>query len=52
MQSLVLSRLSEAGLKINAKKCKLLFEPVVVLGHAVQRDDISTDPEKVTVIKE
>ena len=33
--SLVLSRLTEAGLKINPKKCKLLCEQVVVLGHVV-----------------
>ena len=50
--SLVLSRLSEAGLKINPKKCKLLSERVIVLGHVVTRDGISTDPEKVRVIKE
>ena len=50
--SLVLSRLSEAGLKINPKKCKLLSERVVVSGHVVTRDGISTDPEKVKVIKE
>ena len=50
--SLVLSRLSEAGLKINPQKCKLLSERMVVLGHVVTRDGISTDPEKVRVIKE
>ena len=50
--SLVLSRLSEAGLKINPKKCKLLSEQVVVLGHVVTQDGISTDPEKVKVISE
>ena len=50
--SLVLSRLAEAGLKINPKKCKLMSEQVVVLGHVVIRDDISTDPEKVRIIKE
>ena len=50
--SLVLSRLTEAGLKINPKKCKLLCEQVVVLGHVVSREGISTDPEKIRVIKE
>ena len=50
--SLVLSRLAEAGLKINPKKCKLLSEQVVVLGHVVSRDGISTDPEKVRIMKE
>ena len=50
--SVVLSRLTEAGLKINPKKCKLLSERVIVLGHVVTRDGISTDSEKVRVIKE
>ena len=50
--SLVLSRLTEAGLKINPKKCKLLCKQVVVLGHVVSGKGISTDPEKIRVIKE
>ena len=50
--SLVLSRLAEAGLKINPKKCKLLSEQVVVLGQEVTREGIFTDPEKVRIIKE
>ena len=50
--SLVLSCLTEAGLKINPKKCKLLCEQVVVLSHVVSREGISTDPEKIRVIKE
>ena len=40
--SLVLSSLTEAGLNINPKKCKLLCEQVVVLGHVVSREGIST----------
>ena len=50
--SLVLSRLTEAGLKINPKKCKLLCEQVVVLGHVVSGKGISTDREEIRVIKE
>ena len=50
--SLVLSRLTEAGLKINPKKCKLLCEQVVLLGHGVSREGISSDPEKIKVTKE
>ena len=46
-----LSRLAEAGLKINQKKCKLLADKVTVLGH-VSREGISTDPEKVRVVQE
>lgn len=45
--SLVMYRLAEAGLKINPKKCKLLSERVVVLGHVVTRVDISTGHEKI-----
>lgn len=50
--ALVLSHLAEAGLKINPKKCKPLSDRVVVLGHVVTRDGISTDPEKIRVVKE
>ena len=50
--SLVLSCLTEAGLKINPKKCKLLCEQVVVFGHVVSREGISPDSEKIRVIKE
>ncbi|KAL9952832.1 hypothetical protein ACROYT_G040145 [Oculina patagonica] len=50
--ALVLSRLAEAGLKINPKKCQLLSERVIVLGHVVTQDGISTDPEKIRVVKE
>ena len=50
--SLVLSRLTEAGLKINPKECKLLKEQVVMLRLVVSREGISTHPEKVRVINE
>ena len=50
--SIVLSRLTKAGLKINPKKCKVLGEQVVVLGHVVSREGVSTDPEKIRVIKD
>ena len=49
--SLVLSCLTEAGLKINPKKCKLLCEQVVVFGHVVSREGISPDSEKIRVIR-
>ena len=48
----VLSRLTEAGLKINPKECKLLQGQVVVVGLVVSREGISTHSEKVRVIKE
>ena len=50
--SLVPSRLAEVGLKMNPKKCKLLSEQVVVLHHMVTQEGISTDPQKVYIIKE
>ena len=49
--AVVLTRLAEAGLKINPKKCKLLADKVTVLGH-VSREGISTEPEKVRVVQE
>ena len=48
----VLSRLGNAGLKLNPQKCQLLNEETVVLGHVVSRKGISTDPEKIKVLKE
>ena len=43
----VLQRLGDAGLKLNARKYKLLEENTVILGHVVSQDVIVTDPEKV-----
>ena len=48
--SIVLSRLTEEGLKISPKKCNLLCEQVFVLGHIVSREGISTDPQEIRVI--
>ena len=50
--SLVLSHLTEARLEISPKKCKLVCEQVVVLGHVVLGEGIFTDPEKIRLIKE
>ncbi|MCU7806226.1 MAG: RNA-directed DNA polymerase, partial [Candidatus Thiodiazotropha sp. (ex Lucinoma borealis)] len=47
----VFSRLSNAGLKINAKKCQLFRDSVSFLGHIVSSSGISTDPEKISAVK-
>ena len=48
----VLQRLEAAGLKLNVKKCHLVQEQSVILGHVVSKEGISTDPEKVKMLKE
>ncbi|KAK6186733.1 hypothetical protein SNE40_006011 [Patella caerulea] len=44
----VLSRLQEAGLKVNYKKCKFLQPTCEGLGHKLDKDDIQPTNEKVT----
>ncbi len=48
----VLARLEQTGLKLNAKKCHLVQEKCVILGHLVSKEGISTDPEKTKVIRD
>jgi hypothetical protein len=48
----VLARLEQTGLKLNAKKCHLVQEKCVILGHLVSKEGISTDPEKTQVIRD
>nr|KAG5707461.1 hypothetical protein BaRGS_011965 [Batillaria attramentaria] len=47
----VFQRLSEAGLKLAAKKCHLFQERVIYVGHQVSADGIAPDPEKTEVIR-
>ena len=47
---LVLRRLGDAGVKLNAKKCKLLEEKTVILGHEINREGIATDPAKIKAL--
>ena len=49
---LVLSRLSDHGLKVSAKKCELFKERVDYLGHSVGRDGISPLVKNLTAILE
>lgn len=48
----VLTRLEQAGLKLNVKKCHLVREQSVILGQVVSREGIATDLEKIKVIRE
>lgn len=48
----LLERLKEANLKLKPPKCKLFQRQVSFLGHIVSSEGISTDPEKIRLIKE
>lgn len=48
----VLSRLRTAGLKLNVDKCHFCQTEMKYLGHVVNADGISTDPDKVKAILE
>ena len=48
----VLERLETAGLKLNARKCEFVQQRSVILGHVVNKEGISTDPNKVKVLQE
>ena len=49
---MVFQRLRKAYLKLKPKKCALFQRKVLYLGHVVSSAGISTDPEKVQVIRE
>jgi hypothetical protein len=48
----VFERFREARLKLNPEKCQLLQKEVWYLGHIVSPKGISTDPEKLEVVRE
>ena len=49
---IVLSRLRDANLKLNPKKCQFSFSRVVsFLGHVISRHGVSTDPTKIECIE-
>ena len=50
--ALVFDRLRNAGLKLKPKKCNFFKKRVPFLGHVVSNEGISTDPEKICVVKE
>ena len=47
----VMSRIEKSGLKINPKKCKFFTSEVKFLGHIVSAKGISTDPDKISAVK-
>ena len=48
--SQVLTRLSEAGLKVTPKKCHFFQAEVNFLGHIVSKDGVAIDPSKIKSI--
>ncbi|KAK3105091.1 hypothetical protein FSP39_017124 [Pinctada imbricata] len=48
---MVLTRLSEANLKLKPSKCLLFQKQVSFLGHIVSADGIQTDPKKIEAVK-
>lgn len=46
----VLEKLKAAGLKLNPKKCHLFQRQVHYLGHVVNAQGVTTDPEKVDAV--
>uniref|UniRef100_A0A3B3RJL8 ribonuclease H n=1 Tax=Paramormyrops kingsleyae TaxID=1676925 RepID=A0A3B3RJL8_9TELE len=48
----VLDRLKEYGLKVSLDKCQLCQPQVKYVGHIVSAAGISTDPEKVSAVRE
>ncbi|GFY26680.1 retrovirus-related Pol polyprotein from transposon 412 [Trichonephila clavipes] len=47
----VLSKLSDANLKLNPSKCKFFQKEVNYLGHIISAEGVRTDPEKVSAVK-
>jgi transposase InsO family protein len=45
-------RLSDAGLKLKPSKCFFFQSSIRYLGHIVSKDGISTDPDKVSVVRD
>jgi predicted transcriptional regulator len=48
----VLTRLAQQGLKIKREKCSFLRKEVSYLGYMVSSDGVSTDPDKISVVKD
>ena len=50
--SMIFDRIKSANLKLNPEKCTLFKKEVKFLGHVVNEDGVSTDPDKTMVIRE
>lgn len=48
----VLSKLRDANLKLNPKKCSFFKRKVNYLGHVISSDGIQTCPEKISAVKD
>ena len=48
----VISKLKAAGLKLKPTKCDLFKQQINYLGHVVSKEEVSTDPDKITVVTE
>lgn len=48
----VFSRLNEANLKLNPKKCHFFKSSVKYIGELVSQNGVSTDPNKISAIKD
>ena len=47
-----LAKFQAAGLTLNKEKCEFNKERVTFLGHVIDKNDISTDPQKTSAILE
>ena len=47
----VLSRLSDFGLQLKAKKCTFIQTEVIFLGHIVGRTGLACDPSKISAVR-
>ena len=47
----VLTRLSDANLRLNIQKCKFATESCIYLGHRLSNEGISPDESKIEIIK-
>jgi len=48
----VFSRIREVNLKINPDKCFFFSRNVKYLGHIISAEDITTDPGKISAVKD
>ncbi|MCA9761260.1 MAG: hypothetical protein KC463_07105 [Streptococcus sp.] len=49
--SIVLKRLSIAGLKLKLQKCTWCAKRIELLGHIVENNSISMEPKKISIIR-
>jgi hypothetical protein len=49
---IVLGAIKEAGLLLNAKKCKFFAREVKVLGHVVNATGVRPDPDKISAVRD